>query len=568
MRLPPWADGTPRLPCRKERESLDFADDRPIGLDVATRPGRKARRRRWAGFALVAAVLVTGLAVAAVGAATVGQVERRHAARLMDRYADDLGVAVTDQVERYRDTVTDLAVSVGAQSDLSAADFAAITSGLTRARLPGVSGLVFAVPATDAEVPAVQTFWRGQGATGLTLSPAGTGVEHALVVLDHTFDGQSAAGLDLSQAPAVSDVLGTARRTGGYALSAPYVLLKDRGLPADRRQMSFSLAVPVLGQRGSPDADRFRGWLVLGVRGADFLDETLRSRARGAVGVRLTEPTGDADAVIAAVTAGGPGDGTLRRDRVLHVGQRDWRLRVTPAYQLLTTADQRMPALTLAAGAVITLLLAGLVGILAGARNRAMAQVDEATAALRQDIERRRETEARLREREGELRHLAFHDPLTGLANRVLFYERVAHALLTHARSRHPLAVLFIDLDGFKQVNDTLGHNAGDTVLREVATRLVACLRASDTVARFGGDEFAVVAEHLASRSDVQIAADRVVREIERPIDVDGTPVTVTASVGVALNDPGADVDDIVRAADAAMYRAKTSGKGRSVLSQ
>ncbi|MET7424228.1 sensor domain-containing diguanylate cyclase [Dactylosporangium sp. NPDC005555] len=526
-------------------------------------PGRDARRRRWAGFALVAAVFVAGLAIAAGGALTVSRVEQRHAARLMDRYTDDIGGAVTDQVENYRDLATDLAVSLGAQSDLTADDFAAITSGLTRDRLPGLSGLGFAVPAADAEVPVVQAYWRGQGATGLTLVPVGSGTEHVLVVLNRSLDGQSAAGRDLSQAPALNEVLGIARRTGGFALSEPYVLIKDQNLPVERRQTSFSLAVPVFAQHGTPDAGGFRGWLVLGVRGGDFLEETLRTHARGAVGVQLSEGK-----VIAVLPAAGNGDGSLRRDRVLRVGQRSWRLLVTPAYELLTPTDRRMPELTFAAGAVITLLLAGLVGILANARNRAMGQVDAATAALRLDIERRRETEARLRERESELRHLAFHDPLTGLANRVLFYERVDHALRTHARSGRPLAVLFIDLDGFKEVNDTLGHTAGDAVLQEVARRLTACLRTGDTVARFGGDEFAVVAEDLATRADVQVAADRIVAAVERPIDAGGTLVTVTASVGVALNDPGAEVDDIVRAADAAMYRAKTTGKGRAVLSQ
>jgi diguanylate cyclase (GGDEF)-like protein len=211
-------------------------------------------------------------------------------------------------------------------------------------------------------------------------------------------------------------------------------------------------------------------------------------------------------------------------------------------------------------GAVFTALLTALVGVLAGGRARAMDRVDAATAALRQDIERRQALEK-------ELQRLAFHDPLTGLANRSLFYDRVTQAMRSHSRSsEETFAVFFIDLDGFKLVNDELGHSAGDIVLCEVADRLRACLRDSDTVARFGGDEFAVILERLAVPDDVHITAERIVQAVQQPIDVGRREARVTASVGIALNRAGDTADDILREADLAMYTAKTTGKCRHVL--
>ncbi len=125
---------------------------------------------------------------------------------------------------------------------------------------------------------------------------------------------------------------------------------------------------------------------------------------------------------------------------------------------------------------------------------------------------------------------------------------------------------MFIDLDGFKLVNDQLGHSAGDMVLREVAQRLVGCLRDGDTVSRFGGDEFAILVEQLAEPDDVRITADRIVAAVQQPIAVGPLQASVTASVGVALNRPGDTADDILREADLAMYTAKTTGKSRHVL--
>jgi len=168
------------------------------------------------------------------------------------------------------------------------------------------------------------------------------------------------------------------------------------------------------------------------------------------------------------------------------------------------------------------------------------------------------------REAEEQLRHQAFHDALTGLANRSLFTNRVEHALVLRSQqTRAEVAVLFLDLDDFKGVNDTLGHAAGDTLLRGVGVRLREALSPGYTVARMGGDEFAVLIEEVAGTPTAVDAAERIVASLQTPFELEGREVFVTASVGIAI---GTVADDLLRAADVAMYRAKASGKAQYVL--
>jgi diguanylate cyclase (GGDEF)-like protein/PAS domain S-box-containing protein len=165
-------------------------------------------------------------------------------------------------------------------------------------------------------------------------------------------------------------------------------------------------------------------------------------------------------------------------------------------------------------------------------------------------------------ELESQLRHQAFHDPLTGLANRLLFGDRLEHALARALRSGHSLAVLFLDLDDFKLVNDSLGHAVGDRLLGGVAERLLACVRNADTVARFGGDEFALLLEDLADGSPASELAERITSALEPPFQLAGKEVFVRASVGIALSAGQDVVETVLRNADAAMYSAKAGGRG------
>jgi diguanylate cyclase (GGDEF)-like protein/PAS domain S-box-containing protein len=167
---------------------------------------------------------------------------------------------------------------------------------------------------------------------------------------------------------------------------------------------------------------------------------------------------------------------------------------------------------------------------------------------------------------EDQLRQLAFHDPLTLLANRSLFRNRVEHAIALSRRTQDRLAVLMIDLDNFKNVNDTLGHDVGDRLLQTAAQRLVKCTRAADTVARLGGDEFAVLLEGVTTLDQAEQIAAAVTDAFRQPLSIDGNDLLVTTSVGVALSEPGHDTEQVLRNADIAMYNAKSTGKGRHVV--
>ena len=164
---------------------------------------------------------------------------------------------------------------------------------------------------------------------------------------------------------------------------------------------------------------------------------------------------------------------------------------------------------------------------------------------------------------EEDLAHLAFHDPLTGLPNRALFKDRLDMAMAKAERSGAYVAVLFLDVDDFKTINDSMGHSVGDDLLREVARTLAGCLRRSDTAARLGGDEFAVLVEGFTSHDAVVTLARRIVAAMRRPMLVGRQNLSVTASVGVTFGLHGTTSDGLLSNADLAMYSAKNSGKDR-----
>lgn len=236
-------------------------------------------------------------------------------------------------------------------------------------------------------------------------------------------------------------------------------------------------------------------------------------------------------------------------------------MRVTP-HQAQTVTDSSVAAdVTLGGGLALSALLAGAVAALAASRQRALGRVDQATASLR-------EANAALVMRRDELAHAALHDSLTGLPNRALLMDRLQQTVAQSRRSGRSGAVFFVDLDGFKRVNDTLGHHVGDAVLVAVAERLCGEFRPVDTVARLGGDEFVIVCAEAPEAEAARIL-DRLQRALLPPLATSEGPVSITASIGLRLVDADADAEEVLRSADAAMYdvkRGRSSKQGAVVL--
>jgi diguanylate cyclase (GGDEF)-like protein len=209
----------------------------------------------------------------------------------------------------------------------------------------------------------------------------------------------------------------------------------------------------------------------------------------------------------------------------------------------------------------------GDVWLVAPARNRARATVDADRQALEALATVGEQALARVTMVD-EMGRLARHDSLTGLPNRTLFLDRVEQAVARSRRQERQVAVLFLDLDGFKSVNDRFGHAAGDELLNTVAERLLGCVREGDSVARLGGDEFAVLLEEAGRPEDVQILSRRLLEALRSEIVIAGHDVVVGTSIGVAIAAPSDDAAALLRNADMAMYRAKAMGKNRDFVYQ
>ncbi len=168
----------------------------------------------------------------------------------------------------------------------------------------------------------------------------------------------------------------------------------------------------------------------------------------------------------------------------------------------------------------------------------------------------------RLKQSNEQVLHLAHHDALTGLPNRILFYDRLNLAIAKARRDKELIGILYLDLDGFKLINDTLGHDAGDALLRETSKRIMACIRESDTVARMGGDEFTIILCNGRTQEDIERVANKIIDAIASPFALNGKNCSVSVSIGISFYpDSGSTPDQLVKIADASMYLAKQGGK-------
>ncbi|WP_250034547.1 ATP-binding protein [Paractinoplanes maris] len=392
-------------------------------------------RERWVGVrrSVLALVLVgvVGLAGTALSALTLNGVEQDRLNRALNQRTTMIKQAITAEVNRYSASLTDLAAAVGSQSRLETAEFAAITAGVDRQRLPGATGLVFVVPVKHAQTAALESEWRGRGSPSLKLRPIGEST-HRFAVLDKSLDNTgSSAGVDLSPSAQAVEAMDIAEQDRRVTVSRTYRLLKDSGLPPERRQLSFVFVAPVFASSpGAPDAGRFRGWLVLGTRGGDFLSEAVADAAGDGVAVTLIDDGSGDPIPMASWQPPAPLDTSVEALQItVPVAQRSWNLRVAATDRLLAGTDRGLDRIAWLVGLVLTALLVALTGSIVTSRDRALRRVDEATAALRRDIAQREEVEHRLRQRESELVGFAgvvAHDLRSPLA-RIMGYADFLH---------------------------------------------------------------------------------------------------------------------------------------------
>ncbi|MGH8435732.1 MAG: diguanylate cyclase domain-containing protein, partial [Pseudomonas sp.] len=238
----------------------------------------------------------------------------------------------------------------------------------------------------------------------------------------------------------------------------------------------------------------------------------------------------------------------------LEVAGRTWALELRAVPELDWPISKDSSRLISFAGIALSLLLTLLTWVLATGRSRALALAREMTQELR--------------ESETRLRHQAEHDALTGLPNRAMFGEHLTHALAQARRNKSRLALMFIDLDKFKPINDTLGHHVGDALLQVVAQRLQGCVRESDIVGRLGGDEFVVLLPAVESEHDALRVAEKIRESLNQSFELEGEPpLSISSSTGIALYpEHGSDEVQLVKNADAAMYQAKDGGRNRVQL--
>lgn len=352
--------------------------------------GRLDRAVRHAGAGGILAILLVlalGLAASWHAAGSLRDNQRARANAVMDRDTSLAEAAVRMEIHRYLDTLRTVAAALGAHETLTSDDFATTTAPLRDAGLSGVTSLVFVVPAQDAQLDEVERYWRGRGVTGLDLAAKGSGREHLFVIFSRPLDGApgTTAGTDLSQSAEPTAALNESRRAGRPAVSDTYVLLRDRGLPVSRQQLSFAMAAPVYGNPTPSGTRTFKGWVAFGLRGQAFVGGVLDEATQGQVDAELWAGNGGGQETRVAFLHR-VAEPDLRREVTIPIANRQWRLTLTADSRRLAGIAGPASTAPLAigtGGTLLTLLVVVMLWALAGGRARAEARVVTATAELR-----------------------------------------------------------------------------------------------------------------------------------------------------------------------------------------
>lgn len=401
-----------------------------------------------------------------------------------------------------------------------------------------------------------QAAMRQKGFAGYSIYPAGEREAYVPIVQREPYVGRvrnTPYGRDVWADPVRRIALERARDSGMAAVTGKVQLTVDFG---QETQPGFIMYLPVFA-RGKPHADieqrraNLVGWVYAAFRMSDFMASTYGPQPPGIALTIFDGVAPEAASLLYASTSAASalsverGHG-LSADEFMVVAGHSWllTLRTQPDFESRfggNTSD----AIALA-GVGLSLSLAGLVWLMVTARARALRYAELMTE---------------------ELRLMAQQDPLTGLPNRALFGDRLKNQIASARRHQGRFALIFLDLDNFKGINDTYGHGVGDVILMEVAQRLRTAVRTSDTVGRLGGDEFVVLMPELSDPADAMRLAEKIRISVREPIVFEEKEMHISCSLGVAVYpDDGRDEAALVRSADQAMYRAKERGRDAAVL--
>ncbi len=457
----------------------------------------------------------------------------------------DTNTRIEQRMKTYEQVLRGGVGLFAASDSVSRRDFHAYVKALDLGeRYPGIEGVGFSlvVPRQDKDRHILDV--RKEGFPEYTIRPEGERDVYSSIVYLEPFSGRNlrAFGYDMYSEPVRRAAMEKARDTGRAAVSGKVMLVQEG---SENVQSGFLMYLPVYRNGALPDtvADRqknLHGWVYAPFRMNDFM-AGLSGEQAADLHIRIYDGRGISDATL---MYNGPDNATVnnatgRFETVSHVdiGAHDWTVVTSATQGFEARMDRDKPPLMLRAGIAVSILLTLLTWLFLDDRERA---IQLARQALQ----------------------LALYDTLTGLPNRKLITDRLQQSLAKATRDRKRVALMFIDLDKFKPVNDNFGHAVGDLLLQEVAKRLQACVRKSDTVSRLGGDEFVVLLPNLDEKEGALVVAEKILHAVAQPFELVGQSFQISSSIGIAVYpEDGKDEKTLLKHADIAMYFAKKSGR-------
>jgi diguanylate cyclase (GGDEF)-like protein len=490
------------------------------------------------GWVLVAVVLVlAGIAASFLASHEVAKGDGQRARQSAMTSSVQIASALRLAIEREQDLSVNTGAFVVNTPNATQAQFQQwLNSERLFARFPELVGIgeVVLVPAASlAEFGSHAEVGSSTSSEAFQVVPSGDRPYYCFTTFASSPSGESTTPPNLDVCDSFVGPILLKSRDSGQSAYTPYGVGRQRTLAIGSAIYQRGVIPTTVEARRST----FLGWVGIQILPRILLSTALRGHSHTEVAFRY----GNGGSAVIFRAGAVPGDHAYTTSVNLNNG---WHVQVSQ----VGSAGDPLTTTTLAlliGGILLSLVLGLLVYVLATGRSRAVALV---------------------RERTDELRHLALHDSLTGLPNRALILDRLDQMLARGRREKLPVAALFIDLDNFKDVNDTLGHATGDQLLMAVGARLAALVRSGDTVGRLGGDEFVVLVEGASLAAGAVSVADRVLEVLATPFEISGSsvPLSVTASIGFAEGDRPSP-DQLLQDADMALYQAKAAGKVRAI---